>query len=104
MSIISSDLTATPSAIYTSTNQTVVTGMYIVNHNNNSQPNKVSVWLVKNGSSTSNTNLIYNNVSIASSDTLIVDREKIILDNGDAIYAYANNAGNVSSTINYVSL
>jgi hypothetical protein len=104
MSIISSDLTATPAAIYTSSNQTVVTGMYIVNHNNTSQANKVSIWLVRSGASVSNTNLIYNNVSIASSDTLIVDKEKIILDNGDAIYAYANNAGNVSSTINYVSL
>jgi hypothetical protein len=45
--------------------------------------------------------MIYNNVTVVAKDTFVVDREKIVLSNGDAIYAYANLGGNISATISY---
>jgi hypothetical protein len=45
--------------------------------------------------------MIYNNVNVVAKDTYVVDREKIVLSNGDAIYAYANINGNISATVSY---
>ena len=96
--ISSTALTTTPAAILTSTGTTVVSAMYFCNTNNTTTYD-FSVWLVPNTGSTSNTNMIYNNVHVVAKDTYVVDREKIVLSNGDAIYAYANINGNISATI-----
>jgi hypothetical protein len=96
--ITSTSLTTNPAAIFTSVGTTVVSTMYFCN-TNTTVAYGFSVWLVPSGGGVSNTNMIYNNVNVVAKDTYVVDREKIVLSNGDAIYAYSNINGNISATI-----
>jgi hypothetical protein len=98
--ITSTELTTNPAAIFTSVGTTVVSTMYFCNTNPGTAYG-FSVWLVPNMGSVSNVNMIYNNVNVVAKDTYVVDREKIVLSNGDAIYAYANINGNISATVSY---
>ena len=98
--ITSSALTTTPAAIFTASGTNVISTMYFCN-TNTTTPYGFSVWLVPSGGGVSNTNMIYNNVNVVAKDTYVVDREKIVLSNGDAIYAYANINGNISATVSY---
>lgn len=95
-------LTTTPTAAYTSSGTNVITTMYFCNsHNSASQA--FSVWLIPSGGSVSNTTMVYNNVTVVAKDTYVVDREKLVLSNGDAVYVYGNTNSNVSVTISSFS-
>jgi hypothetical protein len=102
MAIINNTLTTSPTAIYTSTGQTVVTLMYFCN--TDSVNHTINLYLVPNGGSPDTTTIVYKNYSISSSDTLVVDKEKIILSNGDAVYADANANSVINSTVGYIGL
>jgi hypothetical protein len=102
MAIVNNTLTTSPTAIYTSTGQTVVTLMYFCN--TNASNHTMSLYLVPNGNSPGDNNIIYKNYNISTSDTLVVDKEKIILSNGDAIYASANANSVITSTVGYIGL
>jgi len=96
--ITNASLTTTPTAIFTSSGTSVISTMYFCN-TNPTVAYGFSVWLVPNTGSVANANMIYNNVNVVAKDTYVVDREKIVLSNGDAIYAYANINGNISATV-----
>jgi hypothetical protein len=99
--ITSTELTTTPAAIFTASGTNVISTMYFCNTNTTTAYG-FSVWLVPNGTTTvANSTMIYNNVTVVAKDTYVVDREKIVLSNGDAIYAYANINGNISATVSY---
>ena len=49
-------------------------------------------------------NQIYANYAITTSDTLVVSSEKIILNNGDALYANSNASPSLTATVGYISL
>jgi len=66
-----------------------VTSMFFCNLSNN--PTNLTLYLVPNGSSPTNSNTIFKNLSIQGLDTFALDTEKIILDNGDSIFAAATN-------------
>ena len=95
MAISSSVLSSTPTPIFTSTGVNVVTAAYYCNIDQ-ANTQTFSVWLVASGGSPDETNLIYNNVSVVASDTFVIDREKIVLDNGDSIYANCTNSISVT--------
>jgi hypothetical protein len=96
MTISSFELTSTPTAIFTSTGISVISTAYYCNTDQTST-HQFSVWLVQNGQLPSNVNLIYTNVAVTAGDTFVVDREKIVLDNGDSVYA--NCTANISATL-----
>ena len=102
MSIVNRTLTPTPYAVYTSTGQSVITLGYFCNIDTATQ--YINLWLVPNGGSADLTNIIYSNVAITHSDTMVLDKEKIILDNGDALYANSSGTGVVVTTIGYIGL
>jgi len=102
MSIVNRTLTTSPYAVYTSSGQSVITLGYFCN--TDSQTRYINLWLVPNGNNADVSNIIYSNVAIAKSDTMVLDKEKIILDNGDALYANATSAGVVVTTIGYIGL
>jgi hypothetical protein len=58
----------------------------------------------KNSTLPNNSVNFYKNYTITSSDTLVVDKEKIILSNGDAIYANANATTSITTTVGYIAL
>ena len=92
----------TPSAIYTSTNNTAVTNVYFCNYGGSSVT--VDVYLVPNGGSAANTNIIYKTISIPAANTFVMDTEKLILGNGDSLQASASAATSVTATISYLSI
>jgi hypothetical protein len=100
--ISSTALTTTPTAIFTATGTNVITTMYYCNVDK-ANSTSFSVWLVPNGGTLSNVNMIYNNVTVVAGDTFVIDKEKIVLSNGDAIYAYANISNLISATVSNFS-
>lgn len=91
-------LTTTPTAIFTSSGISVISTMHFCNVTQNT-PTQISVWVVPSGGGAANSTLIYNNVTVAIKDTFVVDREKLILGNGDAIYAYGNINNYITATV-----
>lgn len=101
MALISTALTLATSNIYVSTGNTVVSTMYFCNYNSSAA--NLNVWLQSAGSTFSPTaNLVYRSIQIASADTFVIDREKLVLANGDRIIA--NSGGLISATVNYVGI
>lgn len=102
MSVQNTALTTVALAVYTSTGNSVVSTMHIPNYT--ATPITCNVWVVANGGTPSFTNIIYGNVTITGYNTLVVDREKFVLANGDSLYANVSLISSASSTITYAPL
>lgn len=102
MAIQNTALTTTAQSVYTSTGNTVVSTMHIPNYTGN--PITCNVWVVPNGGSPTFTNIIYGNLTITAYNTLVVDKEKFILANGDALYANVSDASTSSCTVTYIGV
>lgn len=102
MSVTNTILTTTPTAIYTSSNQSVVQLLYFCNTSGATKT--VNLYIVPSGGSAGNSTIVYNQYPITSTDTLVVSTEKIILSNGDALYANANANVSITTTVGYISL
>jgi hypothetical protein len=102
MAVSNTVLTTSPSAVYTSSGNTVVTLLYFCNTSGGTRT--VNVYVVPSGGSATSSTQIYKNVSITASDTLIIDSEKIILENGDKIFADADSNTSVTTTVGYIAL
>jgi hypothetical protein len=102
MAIKNTTLDTTPLAIYTSVNDSAVTTIYFCNKTVG--PVTFSVHLAHIEQAADATNIIYNNLEIAPTDTFVLDTEKVILADGDSIYATANNADSIVATVSYVGI
>jgi len=102
MSITNSTLTTVATAIYTSTGSTATTVMYF--HNLNGSAQTFNLYVVPSGQTLSNVHKIYGAKSIASGDTYIIDLEKILMDNGDQLFANASANTAIVTTLSYVSV
>lgn len=102
MSVQNTELFTNAAAIYTSTGNTVVSTMHIPNYTGT--PITCNVWVVPSGGTPSFTNIIYGNVTITAYNTLVVDREKFILGNGDALHANVSANVSAASTITYTGI
>ena len=82
----------------------VVTTMYLCNTANTAA--LVNVYLVPSNANPADPNgsLIYSNVPLAGNDTYVIDGERIVLENGDGIFANitSGNAGAVVMTVSSV--
>jgi hypothetical protein len=102
MSIQNTAITTTPVAIYTSTGNTVVSTVHILNYSNS--PLTANVWVVPMGLSTTPLTQIYSTYTITALNTLIM-QEKFALSDGDAIYAsVSTDDTSASSTVSYVGM
>lgn len=102
MAVSNTILGTSASAIYTSSGQSVVQLLYFCNISGSTKT--VNLYVVPSGGTAGNSTIIYSNYAITSSDTLVVATEKIILSNGDAIYANANASASITTTVGYISL
>lgn len=59
--------------------------------NVSSDPTTVNVYLVPDGSTPTSGNIIFKSLNISGNDTFALDTEKIILGDGDAVWASATN-------------
>lgn len=103
MSLTSSYLTTTTSAIYTSSGTNAAMTMYFSNYSTTSNAS-FSLWAVRAGQNPSNVNVMYSNIVVQSGDTYVIDSERLFLDSGDELYAYANTANVMSVTLTYTSI
>lgn len=86
MALTSTQLTSLFTSIFTSTNDSAVTVLYLCNTSAN--PVFITICLVPRlDSPNEQVNAIYYNIPIAAYDTYIIDTEKIILEHGDSIQA-----------------
>jgi len=104
MAITNFQVTAnTASAAFTASADTAVTVIYVTNKS--SSDGNINIYVVPSGDSVSENFKIYNNVLVPAQDTYIVDTEKLILENGDAIYIEApDSAAQFNATISTIGL
>lgn len=102
MAIINANVTTVASAIYTSSGSSATTVIHFCNYTNNGAT--ANVWLVPVGKQANSSTIIYSNVALTSQNTLVVDTEKIIFSNGDAIYANVSANTSVTATVSYIGI
>jgi hypothetical protein len=97
MALTSKTLTIAPQAVYTSVDTNAIVVAYFCNTSQN--PVTFSLHAVPSGGTAGAANTIYSNVNITAEDTYVMDTEKIILDDGDSLWATASVDGVISVTI-----
>lgn len=102
MALSQTTLTTVAGAIFTSTGNSAVTTMYLCNYS--ATDRNVTIYLVQSGALPSNTNIIYKDVSIAAGDTYIIDTERLVLSDGDAVEALASANSSITMTVSYVGV
>jgi hypothetical protein len=90
------------SSIYTSSNSSAITTLYLCNTTGATVT--CNVYVVPSGGVASANNAIYVNHSIAAQVTYIIDSEKLILENGDTIQANCSAADSVTATISSIGI
>ena len=102
MAIQNTLLSTLISSVYTSTGNSAVTSVYFCN--SGASAVNFSVYAVPNGSTANINTRIYSNIQLASSDTYVLDVEKLILGNGDTVQASATANTSVATTISYIGI
>lgn len=101
MAISNTAVLASNTTIYTSTNDSAITVLYLCN--TNASARTVDIHFVPSGGSVGVTTQVYDQVTIQPDDTYILDTEKVVFSNGDFINVVADGTG-VTATVSYVSL
>lgn len=102
MAITNASLTTTASAVYTSNGGSATTVVHLCNYTGS--PVVANVWLVPSGNSADSSTIIYSNVSLTGYNTLVIDTEKFIFSDGDAIYANVSVDNSVTATVSYIGI
>jgi len=102
MAITNDLLNTSDTIVYTSVNDTAVLTAYFCNHH----PSTVTIQIniVENAGVVSIQNQIYKDLEIPAGDTLVIDTERLVLANGDAVVAKADVSAVVSVTIVHVEV
>lgn len=103
MAILSTLVANTNTTIYTSTVSgsqigNAITCLMFCNYTP-STTSTVTVYVVPNAGSASNTNMIVNALSIPGGETVSLDQEKLVLGSGDFIVAVASVNTTINATI-----
>lgn len=102
MAISQAQVQTTPGNVYTSSGATAISNTYFCNYTSSAVT--IDVYLVPNGDTANNDTIIYSTLSVPALDTFVMDNEKLVLSDGDAIYASCSSANSVNATISYVSI
>ena len=91
-------------AVYSSTNNTAITWATFTNYSGGAAT--LTLYLVPNGGSPTDENMILDAESITAGDTfgLYSAGEKILLENGDTIQAWSNTASAINAVFSYTSI
>lgn len=100
MAISNTVLSTTGNVIYTNSGTSVVSVMYFCNNDASAQT--FSLYAVPSGGTPTASTIIYKNVTVAAGDTFVVDMEKLVLDNGDALVATASANVTITATVSHV--
>lgn len=101
MAIENTTLTSSLSEIITDlTGERAVTVIYL--YNSDADLRTVNLHAVPSGDSAGAANKFYGDLAIEPGDTYVVDTEKLLLADGDTLWASAD--GNVVATVSYAKL
>ena len=103
MTIAVGNVTTAGNIIYPSVGNTAVTYLALCNYSSGNVT--ANVYVVPNGQTIANSNILVSSLNITGNDTyfLYIAAEKIILSNGDSIQAQVS-ANTVTSTVSYTSI
>jgi hypothetical protein len=110
MAISNTSLTSSSQAIYTSSGNNAITTIIVCNTSayNPSSPTAnqslLYMYAVPNGGSAGTSTLIVNGLPIPAGETVSFDQEKMVLANGDAIYAKTDSASNLVATVSTLAV
>ena len=102
MAIQNANVTTVATSVYTSTGNSATTTVHFCNYSAGAVT--ANVWVVQNGFTANNINMIYSNIAITGTNTVVIDTEKLILGNGDAVYANASANLSVGATVSYIGI
>jgi hypothetical protein len=98
----SSVASTTTTQIFLAANQQAVTTMIFCNISASTAAT-LNVYVVPYGSNANTNTQILNFIPIPATETFMFDTEKLILENGDAIYAQADVPGTIVATISSIT-
>jgi hypothetical protein len=104
MAIYSTVVTEIPASIFTSNGSSALTTLYLCNKSAGTIV--ANLYLVPaSGEPDEWGNVqIYSELAIAPKDTYILETERILLDNGDAIYANCQSSLSLTATTSYTGI
>ena len=102
MAITNTTINTALQPVYTSVGTNAMVVSYFCNTSVN--PVMFSVHVVPNGKTADGNNIIYSNVNITSGDTYVLDNEKLILSDNDAIHAVATEDDVVVVTVCHIEV
>jgi hypothetical protein len=65
---------------------------------------KLDIFVVPSGGTPTPVNKIGNQIPVEASDTIVFSTERIVLSQGDRIFASTTNSGQISATVSYVKI
>ena len=102
MAIKNSNVTTVATSIYQSSGSSATTTIHFCNYSASAVT--ANIWVVQSGFTANNINMIYSNISITGTNTVVIDTEKLILATGDAVYANASANLSVGATVSYIGI
>lgn len=97
----------TPASVYTSSGDNAITTLIVCNTGDPTDPatdiDYLWLYAVPNGGTASTATMIVNGLPIPGGETVTFDQEKVVLANGDAIYAVCTTE-NLSITISTLAV
>ena len=102
MAIAQNTAGTSATTVYTSTNTSAITAIFLMN--DDASTVTIQVHVVADGDTASASNKIIKDLAILASDTYVFDTEKLILDNGDTIQVSASTSSVVHVTTSYIGV
>ena len=102
MAIVNTSLTTSAANIHASSGNTVVVTVYLCN--TDTVARTVNMYLIPAAGTASSSNQIIKNLSIAASDTYIMNTERLVLANGEMLQADASANAVVTATVSYTGV
>jgi len=99
MAITNTLISTTAANVYASVGNTVVATVYFYNQSGASA--LVEVFAVPAGGTANANTQVYGNLVIVATDTYVMDVEKLLFSNDDALMANTNIANTVTVTVTY---
>lgn len=91
-----------PDTVYQSNGESAAATTYFCNRSVGIV--NVNIHLVSSGELATPDNIIYNSLQIAPNDTYVMDTERVIFSDGDAIVAQATMPDAIVATVSYVGV
>ena len=102
MAIVNTSLATSAANIYASSGNSVVVTVYLCN--TDTVARTVNMYLVPAAGTAGAANQIIKNLSIAPSDTYIMNTERLVLANGEMLQANASTNAVVTATVSYTGV